>query len=314
MKKLSKKDFNEVKTWIYRNARPLELAMWQNIFENGKQDAVLAALKFYQNDDGGFGNALEPDSWNPNSSPYATLYAINIIKNLNFIDLRHPILRGIIRFLENDSFCLDSGWLFNTSSNDKYAHAPWWGYDEQAIQVEHIGVTAEIAGFILKFIDNGSELYKKALRISNTFFEKLELQDHFDEMGINGYCVLLDSIQQAGLTHKYDYESLLKTIKRFVFDSIEKDTTKWVDYVAKPSNYIVSPQSIFYEDNKEIVSKELDYLIETKPADGVWNITWSWFDNNEKYAKEFAISENWWKGVKVLETIQFLKNFDRLEL
>ena len=55
MKKLYKKSFDEIRLWIYRNARNLELTLWQYEFENGSKDAVLSALSYYQNDDGGFG-------------------------------------------------------------------------------------------------------------------------------------------------------------------------------------------------------------------------------------------------------------------
>lgn len=59
----------KARTFIYRNARPLDLARWQYHFEGGSKEAVLTTLAAYQNEDGGFGHALEPDSWNPNSSP-----------------------------------------------------------------------------------------------------------------------------------------------------------------------------------------------------------------------------------------------------
>lgn len=43
-------------------------------------------------------------------------------------------------------------------------------------------------------------------------------------------------------------------------------------------------------------------------------ITWTWFDNNGKYTKEFAISENWWKSYKAIENLCFLKNFGYIEI
>lgn len=48
-------------TSVYRNARPLDFARWQYHFENGGKEAVLRALSYYQNKDGGFGYALELD-------------------------------------------------------------------------------------------------------------------------------------------------------------------------------------------------------------------------------------------------------------
>ena len=68
--------FNEIyekaRGFIYRNARPLDLALWKYHFENGNREDVLTALMAYQNADGGFGHALEADSFNPNSAPIQT--------------------------------------------------------------------------------------------------------------------------------------------------------------------------------------------------------------------------------------------------
>jgi hypothetical protein len=122
----------------------------------------------------------------------------------------------------------------------------------------------------------------------------------------------MDAIDKAGLREKYDYARLMNIVNGLVSGSIERDTSKWAFYGVRPSNYITSPDSIFYKDNEDIVLKELDYLIDTRLGNGVWDITWSWFDNNEKYKKEFAISENWWKSIIAIEKITLLKNFSRL--
>ena len=87
----------------------------------------------------------------------------------------------------------------------------------------------------------------------------------------------------------------------------------WANYGKRPSNFIYSRNSRFNNDNEDIIQQELDYLIETRAENGVWGITWSWFENNEKYSKEFAISENWWKAKKAIEKVKLLKNFDRIE-
>jgi hypothetical protein len=41
--------FQKAEEFIYRNARPLDLARWQYHFENGSIEAVLNALSYYQN-------------------------------------------------------------------------------------------------------------------------------------------------------------------------------------------------------------------------------------------------------------------------
>jgi hypothetical protein len=50
---LNKSDFQEIRSWVFRNARPLEFALWQYHFENRSKENVLSALAMYQNDDGG---------------------------------------------------------------------------------------------------------------------------------------------------------------------------------------------------------------------------------------------------------------------
>lgn len=314
VKKLSLNDYSEIKAWMYRNARPIELALWQYYFENGSKDAVLSALAWYQNDDGGFGHALEADSWNPHSSPYTTLRAVNMLKGIGFNDTKHPIIEGVFKFLESNAYCSEDGWFFSIPSNDDYPHAPWWTYSQEENAFEGIGVTAGLISFIFLNADRESELFRKAMSLAHIIIDKLKTNDKFGEMGIGGYCVLLDAITQAGLTSHFDCSYLAEVTRKLVRESIERDTSKWAYYTRRPSDYITSPDSIYYKDNADIVEKELDYLIDTRLQKGVWNITWSWFDNNEKYAKEFAISENWWKASVAIDKLIFLKNFGRLEV
>jgi hypothetical protein len=167
MRKLTLEEYKEIKLWMYRNARQIELSIWRYHFENGNTEDVLSSLSVYQNDDGGFGHGLEPDSWNPNSSPYTTLTAINILNSINFNDNHHPIIQGIFKFLERKIYCSENGWDFNIPSNNDYAHAPWWTYNEEANKVEGIGVTAGIASFILRYAHENSEIYIKVLYLKN---------------------------------------------------------------------------------------------------------------------------------------------------
>ena len=313
MKKISKKTFDEIRAWVYRNARQLDLAIWQFAFENGSGESVLSALSHYQNDDGGFGNALEPDCWNPGSSPYTTLNAIGILKNINFTDIRHPIVKGIFKFLESGAHSVDNGWLFSIPSNDGYARAPWWNYDPEANEYEHIGVTAGLTSFILKYADKQSNLYLRAFNITKKLLSGFKDPGKKGDMGLTGYCELLDAINQLKLSDEFDISYLSENIKKSVDDVIVRDVSKWAEYGVRPSQFISSPDSRFYPGNEDIVQKELDYMIDTRPENNVWGITWQWWDNYEKYPKEFAISENWWKANLATERLKFLRNFDRLD-
>ena len=87
-------NYELARNFVYRNARPLDMARWKYMFENGSKEDVLNALIAYQNEDGGFGHGLEPDYWNPDSSPIQTEVATEIIKEINLMDKNHPLYKG----------------------------------------------------------------------------------------------------------------------------------------------------------------------------------------------------------------------------
>ncbi|WP_182479278.1 hypothetical protein [Eisenbergiella sp. OF01-20] len=99
---LTEKQFSGIKAWVYRNAREIDLNVWKFYFEKGRKEDVVSALSYYQNEDGGFGNALEPDNWNPDSTPYTTLYAINLLREIGMTDTAHPLYQGIFKYLYSE--------------------------------------------------------------------------------------------------------------------------------------------------------------------------------------------------------------------
>lgn len=94
--------FETARNFIYKNARPLDIARWKYLFENGCREDVLLALAAYQNEDGGFGHALEPDCWNLNSSPFRHGRQLKLSKKYkNRFSMSSPmtLLSGYIKVL-----------------------------------------------------------------------------------------------------------------------------------------------------------------------------------------------------------------------
>ena len=257
MRKLSLQEYREIQTWMHRNARPVDLAFWRCHFEGGSREEALAAMAYYQNADGGFGNALEPDSWNPDSSPYTTLIALNRLKEIG-TPADHPIIQGIYRYLESGAYRTEGGWHFNLPTNDHHAHAPWWFYSEDANLTESIGVTAELAGHILQDCEAGSPLHVLALSLANRLFDRLDGPGPYGDMGIGGYCMLAETVRQAGLEGRLGSDTLRSKIKALVDGSIVRDTAKWAWYGVRPSDLIKSPESLWLPGNEGIVDTELD--------------------------------------------------------
>lgn len=311
MKKLGTEAFEEIRTWIYRNARPLDLALWQWNYEGGSRDHVIERLSFYQNEDGGFGSGLEPDCWNPASSPYATMIAVNILRSLGLTDRTHPMIQGVFKYLAETGDCSEEGWFFCIRTNDRWPRAPWMTYDEETNAVQTMGITAALAAFVLRFADPQSPCFAKASGYVDRILERIKKTEDFGEMGAGGLGLLLQDVEESGQSSRFDCSVIKENIVGIVDRSMERDPEKWENYSHRPSEFIWSPGCPFYPGNKEIVEKELDYTIDTRNPGGVWDINWKWF-GMDQYNDEFAVSANWWKANKAMEKLHFLKAFDRL--
>ncbi len=313
MKTLDRAALKQIDRWMARNARQLEWALWRLHFHGGSREDVLAVLGAYQNADGGFGHALEPDNWNPNSAPYFTLFAVNLLRGTGFEDDSHPLLAGALRFLEQTEHRSDFGWHFNIASSNDHAHAPWWGYNDGPSAVESLGLTAGIAGFALTHAAKGSALYDMALGYAEYAIQAFQTPGRYGDMGVGGGVALLHDIDAAGLGERLRAEALRRRLNELVNATIERNVEKWQYYGVRPSNYITGPDSPWLTGNEDIMQAELDYLVDTRPEDGVWGVTWSWFENNERYAREWAISENWWRAIAGIDKVRLLKAFGRVE-
>jgi hypothetical protein len=297
--------YEKARTFIYRNARPLDLARFKFHFEGGSREDVLTALAYYQNADGGFGHALEADSWNPNSAPIQTWAATEILREIEFTNASHPIIQGILKYLASGADFEGHFWYNTVRSNNDYPHAPWWHTESDSTSHNDYNPTACLAGFIIRFADKNSELYALGCRIACEAFESYIVQGLLNDMHTAGcYIRLLEYCEEAGATDIIDLNALREKLLLQVKSSITKNTAEWeTSYICKPSQFFNSRDSIFYTDNAEIAEYEHEYIKRSQFADGSWNIPWGWSD----YPEEWAISKNWWKVNGAILNLLYLK-------
>lgn len=306
-KMLTRESFHEVRRWMYRNARPLELARWQHWFEGGSVKAVLTALAAYQNEDGGFGHALEADCWNPCSTPIQTGDALLLLDQLGFEEGEHPMVRRVLRWLESGACRREGYWMNTVPQNDSYPHAPWWSYrPESGVSFNPTGI---LLGFLLRYGERESAAYQEGLATANVLLRACEKDPPADQHSLTCCLALLRGIRKAGLWEALQADTALKAVLQKAGEMIERDTGKWDGYVCLPSVFIDGPDSPLYPGNEAVLAQELEMLIAKREPGGVWGISWQWGSCPEA----FAISENWWKGRKAVESVQLLKNFGLME-
>lgn len=296
-------NYEKARNFVYKNARPLDIARWKYLFENGSKEDVLIALTAYQNEDGGFGNALEPDCWNPNSSPVQTWVATEIIKEINLKDKKHPIIQGVLKYLSSGKDFDGHTWSNTVATNNDYPHAPWWNFEPS--QETSYNPTACFIGFILKFEDKNSKLFELACVLAKEAYSYFKLHFPMESMHtVSCFVELYEYIKESSMNDLLDIGEFSALLNQQIQHVITYDTSKWaVDYVCKPSLFIGTKTSDFYMANKEICNYECEFILNTQEPDGTWGITWSWID----YPEQWNISKNWWKSSLIIKNIRYIK-------
>ena len=115
-------DLAAAEQFMHANARLLDRHRLAASVRNAPADKVLEALRPYQNPDGGFGHALEPDVRCPQSQPAATLQALQVLAGVQRLD--HPMVAEAADWLESIAEP-DGGVTTVLPTAAGHPHAPW---------------------------------------------------------------------------------------------------------------------------------------------------------------------------------------------
>ena len=290
---------NAAKQFILQHARPIDLAIYKYFFENEPNKIVIDELLKYQNEDGGFGNGLEPDYWNPNSSPIATNDAIITLYRVGALEQNTEIVNGIVRYLKSyDSFDEDKKrWLFAIDSNKDYPHAIWWEKNEDGIN--GFNPTISLATFLICY-GNRTLLYEEIIRAGLKY-----LEDNDDVSGDALKCYLLsyELLKNNHIVDIIDLQYLKNLICKRINDAICKDIEKYgVEYVPMPSDFFSGTYLEFITSEiKLLVDAEKGILGKLQKEDGGFDISWKWCT---QYS-EFEQARNWWRPRITIDKLLF---------
>lgn len=300
--------FARAADFIYRNARPLDLARFQYHFENGSKNAVMNVLSHYQNADGGFGHAVEADCWNPDSTPLHASTASDIIREIDFEDAAHPVIRGLLKWCESGAYFNGKTWELTVASNNDYPHAPWWHTESESSCHTDYNGTAQIAGFIARYAPQDSALFRLGVRIAEEAIAALFPDEIIDMHTCACYMHMAELFEKGGATDLIPFAELKEKLHASIHKLIVADPALWNGYVCRPSVFLDSKDSEYYPENRTAADAECDFIIRTQLDDGSWSIDWGW----DKYPEEWVVSKNWWKGHGIVQNLRYLKGFGRL--
>lgn len=306
------------RAWLQRYGRPLEMALWEFYFERGTKEKVIRYLSAFQNKDGGFGHGLEPDFWLPSSSPMATWAAGQIVVEIranpkevmSVPAVQHTLVRNLVSYLVNTPQVQPGIWPSVLPENNLHPHAPWWHWEEHAQHGWMFNPSVELAALLIWLSPSdspGTNLGWESLGHALDYVMQVITLDHHEVANYRQCLQILEpSRDQFDAKMHYSFEEVNQKVQRLTRDVIDRDAGSWGEgYSPLPLDFIQSPEDPLYPEFKELVKQNLEFYLEEKNEDGMWDLSWSW----EGYPKEFAIARRYWQGILAVKRYRILRAF-----
>ena len=278
--------------FLSQNARLLERLRFEFLFEKGSAERVLLALDAYQNPDGGFGHALEPDLRGVESEPIPAWTALGILDELDAMG--GPRLAAIMRYVAKAEVA-GGGLPFVLPSASRSPHAPWWETGPGRVRGS-LNPTAGIAAY----------LYKNRIRTPWPKHASAWCWDRIDRLReANPYEL---RVTLAFLDWSPDRQRAEETIERLrplirTENVVELDAKKESD-AFRPLDFASTPKllssSLFSEQE---ISDHLDRIVREQRPDGGWGVNFPIWTPITRFE---------WEGCQTLEMLKVLRSNRRL--
>ena len=308
MKRLSHEAQARAKAFIERHARPLEQQIYAYEFEQGPKDAIFEALVAFQNPDGGFGNALEPDLRLPDSSVLATTVGLQVLQEFDAL-ADHPLVRGAMRYLLHTFDPAAMVWPIIPPHTDDAPHAPWWTYGEDVAASWNgflVNPRMEIIGYLYDYAPPGLPAW---VRERLTAAAVTYLDEHPDKIQMFDLLCYNRLVKTRALPDD-TRTTLIAKLMPLVDKLVVKDPAEWEKYNLMPLQLVDAPDSSFAAVLGDVIAQNLDFEIAHQGDDGAWHPKWSWYG---LYPDTWPTAEREWAGVITLRTLKTLRSFGRLE-
>lgn len=295
---LSVDSFNRAQRFIYENARLLDRRRFEYHFGQGSKAAVIKALTGFQNEDGGFGQALEPDIRCPHSQPVPTEVALSIMQEIDEYD--RELIVGIGSYLKSVTVGDTGGFpLIQTSANE-YPHAPWWTVADD--RHASINPTGHILGYLMKQHTvpelTREEWFQQAEQFMWNQLEAADNEGYHSNIQYISFLIAHPDKERA-------VRALQKVNEWLQLPGVIERNTKAEGYVHKVLDWAPTRDSYCAQFvTEEETEEHLQSLVEEQQEDGGWPISWP------------AVSpagEMEWRGYVTVNRLLTLKSYGWLQ-
>ena len=309
-KVLSRERYAQAREYLLTSARPLEAVTFRYLFEEGDAEPVYAELAKFQNPDGGFGNALEPDLRSPASSPLATTAALQRLRMLH-APAEHPLVDGALRYLVAVYDAAYQSWPLVPPESEGAPHAPWWNQEGLAGRFGDFAVNprAEVLGYLHEF---AAEKDAEAVTLRDTLTPLVfqDLLQRTEPLSGDAFLCCQRLVDSPGLPSNMAVD-LQRWLLKMADPAVATDPASWSGYVLLPLQVAPNRTAPMGIPLAHVLGENLDFVIDSQAADGSWAPTWSWFG---AYPEHWPQAEHEWRGVLTLERLEWLHVYDRIEV
>jgi hypothetical protein len=255
---MSTPDFAAATAFIAADARIIDRRRFERLFGGGTAAPVRDAVAAYRNEDGGFGNGLEPDCRAPGSQPAAVAMALHTMDEAGAWDL--DLVQGACDWLAAVAPA-EGGSVFVQPTLDGWPHAPWWVPEEGAsmISTGMITGTLHARGFQHPWLDRATE----------TMWTLIDKATEVGPYDLRGALPFLQHVPDRDRA-----ERAFGRVGEMVLALAELDPTAEGE-VHSPLDFAPEPDSMaraVFE--KSVIDAHLDHLAAAQRDDGGWTFNW----------------------------------------
>lgn len=279
-------DFGAATGFMAARARVLDRHVFQRLFCGGPPEPVRDAIAAYRNDDGGFGNALEPDLRTASSQPAATEMALRLMDLADCWD--DGLAKAACDWLMTVAPA-EGGATFVLPTMTEGPHAPWWvvpeGRPASPIQTGQIAGTLHARSCSHPWLD-------QAAKVMWDLIDALDEPGGYEMFGVLAF-----------LQHVPDRERVARAMRRIEALLLQPGLVT-LDPEAKgevhgPLDFAPFPDSVarpLFDD--AVIEAHLGHLAAAQRDDGGWMFNWpSWS----------PAAEADWRGYLTVDALRILR-------
>jgi len=274
--------------FILRNARLLDRHRFLFHFQGGPAAAVLAALLPYQNDDGGFGHALEPDLRGAASQPVPLEHAFRILDEIGLLDA--GLVRAGCDWLASVTTD-DGGVPFVLPSVSDGPHAQWWVATGNASP----NPTAGIVGLLHKHGVDHPWVETATVYCWDALPKRVDALGADDAISVLGFLEHVPDRPRA--------EAAFELLGARIRSELAALDPSAPGYVKTPLEFAPHPDLLarrLFDD--ATIELHLDALVAKQEDDGGWPITWE---------PPSLAAVNEWRAFMTIKWLDVLRNYGR---